>query len=387
MQVHLQGGFGEKGRTSVCVQTQGCRVMLDAGIKVGAGDDSYHPLLAMPAGDLDALVISHAHEDHVGALCWLAAQGFTGPIYMTAETLSEASATLAHYARPEDLAAYPLEAMDIRTVQIGTRFSIGPLAIDTGHSGHVAGGMWIAATGTSATVVYCGDVVPDSAVFPMTSLPQCDLLLLDASYGADPVSAHDRAIAIKAWIATHPEGCLLPTPLAGRSLELIAIQDGAFAISADMIDPLLAQIDTISSHNPSIAKSLTAKVERAHLWSEGDQFPALPLFVHDGMGTAGPAATAIPLALAHQTPILLTGHLPEGSPGAIAFANGQVDWIRLPTHPTLHENIEMCRAISAPRVFGHSCVTADMDQLAGHISALDPKVKTGQTHIVSGRNK
>ncbi|AEI95209.1 MBL fold metallo-hydrolase [Roseobacter litoralis] len=387
MQVHLQGGFGEKGRTSVCVQTQGCSVMLDAGIKVGAGDDSYHPRLALSARDLDALVISHAHEDHVGALCWLAAQGYTGPIYMTAETLAETPAALAQYARPDDLAAHPLASMDIRTVQIGTRFSVGPLAIDTGHSGHVAGGMWIAASDTSAKVVYCGDVVPNSEVFPMTALPQCDLLVIDASYGADPVSAHDRAIAIRAWIATHSGGCVLPTPLAGRSLELIAIQEGPFAISGDMADPLLAQIRAISGHNPKITKRLVAKVERAHLWNRGDQFPTLPLLVHDGMGVAGPAATAIPLAVTRQTPMLFTGHLPDGSPGAIAFANGQADWIRLPTHPTLHENNQMCGTVDAARVFGHSCATADLTDLADHIDALDPTAKTGQTHFVNGRDR
>ncbi len=386
MQLHLQGGFGEKGRTSVCIQADGTNVMLDAGIKVGAGDETYHPLLALPARDLDAVVISHAHEDHVGALCWLAAQGFSGPIYMTAETLSETPLTLAQYARPKDLAAHPLSTLDIRTVQIGHHFAIGQLAIDTGHSGHVGGGMWLAVTSNSASVLFCGDVVPDSAVFPMTPLPACDLLLLDASYGADTVSARERAGAIAAWITAHPGGCLLPTPLSGRSLELIAIQEDLFAIEAGMTDPLLAQIDAISGHNPAMAAQLAVRVRAAHLWHEGDEFPPLPLLVHDGMGSAGPAATTIPLALARELPMLFTGHLPDCSPGAIAHANGQVDWIRLPTHPTLDENISLCRSSGALRVFGHSCPPDGLGELARHIPALDPNVATGQTHMLKGKD-
>lgn len=380
MQLHLQGGFGEKGRTSVCIQADGVNVMLDAGIKVGAGAESYHPQLALSTEELDAVVITHAHEDHVGALCWLAVQGFSGPVYMTAETLAETPTTLAQYARPADLAAHPLATLDIRTVGIGERFSIGKLAIDIGHSGHVAGGMWIAVTSTQARVVYCGDVVPNSAVFPMTPLPTCDLLLLDASYGADPVSAKDRALAIAAWVAEHPGGSLVPTPLSGRSLELIAIHAGPFAIEAGMTDPLLAQIKVISGHNPVMAAQLADRVRAAQLWHEGAAFPRMPLLVHDGMGSAGPAATAIALAIAHQMPMLFTGHLPEGSPGAIAVADGLADWIRLPTHPTLDESVALCRTSGAARVFGHSCPPDEMASLASHIPALDPTVATGQTH-------
>lgn len=382
MKLHLQGGFGEKGRTSICIQADGQNVMLDAGIKVGAGDDSYHPHLALPAAELDAVVITHAHEDHVGALCWLAAQGFSGPIYMTAETLAETPTTLTQYARPADLAAHPLATLNIKTVRIEERFFLGRLAIDTGHSGHVAGGMWIAVTGTNASVVYCGDVVPNSAVFSMTLLPTCDLLLLDAAYGADPVSASDRAAAISAWVAAHSGGSLLPTPLSGRSLELIAIHSGPFAIEAGMTDPLLAQIDAISRYNPVIAAQLEDRVRAAQLWNEGAAFPPLPLLVHDGMGSAGPAANAIPQALARQMPILFSGHLPQGSPGAIAVAEELADWIRLPTHPTLEESIALCRSSGADRVFGHSCPPDDMQNLASHIPALDPTVATGQTHIL-----
>lgn len=387
MQVHLQGGFGEKGRTSVCLQADGTTVMLDAGIKVGAPDDSYHPRLAVAAKDIDALVITHAHEDHVGALCWLAGQGFSGPIYMTAETLSETPTTLAQYARPDDLAAFPLEKMNIQLVEIATPFAIGPLTLNTGHSGHVAGGMWISVAAESSSIVYCGDVVPYSAVFPMTPLPVSDLLLLDASYGADAVPAKTRATSIAAWIAARPNGCLLPTPLSGRSLELIAIQPGPFAIGAGMTKSLMAQIDAISGYNPTMAQQLTDRVRAAHLWREGTSFPTMPLLVHDGMGSAGPAVTAIPQALETETPMLFTGHLPDGSPAAVAYENKQADWIRLPTHPTLDENIRLWTDCAAPRVFGHSCSAGDMVDLGTHITNLNTTVRTGQTHTVEGTLK
>lgn len=385
MDIHLQGGFGEKGRTSVCIQTDETTVMLDAGIKVGAADDTYHPQLAIIAEDLDAVVISHAHEDHVGALCWLAGQGFSGPIYMTAETLTETATTLEQYARPADIEAYPLATMDIRLVQVLTPFSIGSLTINTGHSGHVAGGMWISVTEKSSSVLYCGDVVPNSLVFPMTPLPKSELLILDASYGGDSIPVKERVSAIKAWVTKHEKGCLLPTPLSGRSLELIAIQNGQFAIEAGMIGPLLAQIDAISGYNPDVAKHLANRVQDAHLWQEETSFPLVPLLIHDGMGSAGPAATAIQQALASQTPMLFTGHLPHGSPAAIAYENGKADWIRLPTHPTLDDNIQLWKACGAPHVLGHSCGADGLADLETYIFNLDPFARTGQTQILKGK--
>ena len=384
MQVHLQGGFGEKGRTSVCLQADGTTIMLDAGIKVGASDDTYHPQLAVPAKDLDAVVITHAHEDHVGGLCWLASQGFSGPIYMTKETLAETLATLKQYARPVNIAEYPFAAMDIKLVQITTPFSIGSLTINTGFSGHVAGGMWIGVTGKLSSVLYCGDVVPNSSVFPMTPLPSSDLMLLDASYGADSISAKERAVTIAAWVAAHPKGCLLPTPLSGRSLELIAIQNGKFAIEMGMATPLLAQIDAIMGYNPNMAKHLAARVRGAYLWQEKTKFPPMPLLVYDGMGCAGPAAGGILQALSSYTPILFTGHLPEKSPAAIAYENGKADWVRLPTHPTLDDNIQLWKACGAPLVFGHSCSPEGLADLKTHIFNLDTSVRTGQTHILRG---
>ncbi|MCR4269411.1 MBL fold metallo-hydrolase, partial [Nitratireductor sp. ZSWI3] len=242
LQVDLQGGFGEKGRTSIAVSDGRTRIMLDAGIKVGATGDAYYPRLARPVGEIDALFISHAHEDHIGALCRLLRLGYGGPVYMTAETRAEMPATLAQYADPLDLRDFPPPDAQIRLFRPGETLAVGALQVQTGASGHVVGGVWFAVTGEGTRVVYAADMVPQSAVFQMQPLPSCDLLILDASYGADPVAGSQRARSIAAWVARHAGGCLLPTPLSGRSLELMAAIDTPFAVEAGMRDALAAQI-------------------------------------------------------------------------------------------------------------------------------------------------
>src|SRR5690606_14155457 len=127
------------------------------------------------------------------------------------------------YADAEDLRRHPFPAETIELFEPGQTLRIGGLEIVTGRSGHVVGGVWFAIDDGGRKLVYCADVVPESTVFVMDPIPACDLLVFDASYGADPVSGAERAAALAAWIAAHPQGCLLPTPLSGRSLELMAI--------------------------------------------------------------------------------------------------------------------------------------------------------------------
>jgi phosphoribosyl 1,2-cyclic phosphodiesterase len=379
MQVDLLGGFGEKGRTSLAVRRPAGRVVFNLGIKVGASGADYYPALKGPAGDIEAVLISHAHEDHVGALSWLLAQGFRGRILMTEETKAEAPATLAGYAEPHDLARHPFPADAVETFEPGQTLRIGGLTIATGRSGHVVGGVWFAVDDGTSKLVYCADVVPESAVFGMDPIPACDLLVLDASYGADPVPGAERAAAIANWIAAHPQGCLLPTPLSGRSLELMAALAMPFAIHAAMRPALEAQIGAGAALLPGVAEMLNRRLGKATDWRDGDPLPSCPLLCDDGMGKAGPSARLLPLADASTYPILLTGHLPAGSPGERLHAAGRAAWIRMPTHPTLAGNVAIWEQAGRPAALGHSCSPADLAALKPHIPSLRTECRTGDS--------
>ena len=378
LSLHLQGGFGEKGRTSLGVDDGRTRIVLDAGIKVGAAGDEYYPLPLLPPDRVDALLISHAHEDHVGALCRLLARGYRGPVFMTAQTRAEMFATLAQYADADELRRFPPPDGSIELFDPGDTLAIGSLSVATGASGHVAGGVWFAVSAGESRVVYAADMVPASRVFDMAMPPACDVLALDASYGTDPVTAATRAAEIAAWVASHAGGCLMPTPLSGRSLELMAVLDRPFAIAEGMRAPLAAQIEP-GVLRPGMAELLRARLATAIDWQVGAPFPAMPLLVHDGMGVAGPARPALEAAVAAGLPILLSGHLPAGSPGARLAAQGRADWIRMPTHPTLDENVALWQALGRPMALGHSCDAETLAELGRFIPALQTGARTGHT--------
>ncbi|TPK45839.1 MULTISPECIES: MBL fold metallo-hydrolase [unclassified Mesorhizobium] len=387
MKLDLAGGFGEKGRTSVAVRSGNDRILLDIGIKVGATGAEYYPALDGSIADIDALFVSHAHEDHVGALSWLLSRGYAGPIFMTAETRAEAPATLAGYADPGDLKRFPFPEDRIEIFEPGDLLKSGNLRVRTGRSGHVVGGVWFAVDDGKSRVVYSADVVPDSNVFVMDAIPECDLLVLDASYGADPVPGAARAEAISGWVARHSNGCLLPTPLSGRSLELIAALPGPFAIHAGMRASLEAQIAATSALLPGVSEILRLRLGSAADWTDADPLPSLPLLADDGMGEAGPSSRLLPRADRAGFPVLLTGHLPSGSPGDLLHKAGRADWVRMPTHPTLSGNVGIWEKAGRPETLGHSCASELLDDLKAHIPSLRPQCRTGQSITVRRGNE
>jgi metallo-beta-lactamase family protein len=82
------------------VHTEHARILLDCGLFQGRRADSIERNrdLGVRAGDIDVIVLSHAHIDHSGALPRLYRQGFRGPLYCTPATRDLCAAMLADAA-------------------------------------------------------------------------------------------------------------------------------------------------------------------------------------------------------------------------------------------------------------------------------------------------
>jgi uncharacterized protein len=386
MRLDLHGGFGEKGRTCLGVTVDGYRLLLDAGVKTSAiGTRDYYPALTDEAlAALDAIVVTHAHEDHVAALGWCLAHGFRGRILMTAQTQREVDACLAGYATADERAR--VRDTTIERLALGAHaIELGPLHIATGRSGHMGGSVWIAIETATTRVVYCGDSVPASPVFAVDPPPPADAIVLDASYGDDDTPLAVRAAGIRRWLAAHPQGSVLPTPLFGRSAELCAIVDGPLALAPGMRAALRAQANDTASLAHGIRERLVARIDAARDWTIGEPLPQATLLCDDGMGLAGPSRAVLAEAARLRHPTLFTGHLPHGSPGERMAEQGLAAWIRLPTHPTLTENRALVAACGARLAIGHSCDRTALARLATHLPMLDPALATGDSVDLDAR--
>ncbi|MXW62442.1 MAG: ribonuclease J [Acidimicrobiaceae bacterium] len=124
VRITFLGGLGEIGRNCAAIETQGRIVVLDCG-QMFAGDDLPGVDAVLPdlewlidnADRVDAVIATHAHEDHIGALPYLL-RHMALPIYGSVFTLG----VIEHKLREAGLNG----RADLRRISDGDRMMIGP---------------------------------------------------------------------------------------------------------------------------------------------------------------------------------------------------------------------------------------------------------------------
>jgi ribonuclease J len=157
------GGLGEFGLNAMVIEWQGERLLLDAGMLFpGAelpGIDSIVPdfaYLAQEPGRLHGIVLTHGHEDHIGALAF-ALEAAPAPVYGSPLTLGFARERL----RERDVAA------ELRTLVPGSPVAIGPFRVHAIRVAHSVPDCLALAIETPAGVVLAsGDFKIDAGAPP-----------------------------------------------------------------------------------------------------------------------------------------------------------------------------------------------------------------------------
>ena len=89
IRLHFWGAAQTVTGSSHHLECAGQNILLDCGMFQGRRQEAHdiNAHLALPAAELHAVVLSHAHIDHSGDLPLLAKQGYRGPIYTTPATI------------------------------------------------------------------------------------------------------------------------------------------------------------------------------------------------------------------------------------------------------------------------------------------------------------
>jgi len=102
IRISILGAGRQVGRSCLFLQTPESRVLLDCGVDVAADEAHAYPHIEAPEleiGQIDAIILTHAHLDHSGFIPYLFKYGYRGPVYCTAPTRDVAALTLLDYVK------------------------------------------------------------------------------------------------------------------------------------------------------------------------------------------------------------------------------------------------------------------------------------------------
>jgi metallo-beta-lactamase family protein len=241
------------------VDAGGLRLLVDCG--VAQGRDAHGWAFPDAARDVDALLLTHGHLDHVGSLPALLDGGWDGPIYATAATLDVVRLTLEDAlsmqgARPREIEALVARLQklarpvpyDVPTMIPGLR---GAIALR--EAGHILGSASAEIVSDQSRTILSGDLGrPASPILrdPNESWSAgrpVDLVVMESTYGArDHGRTHDDVsrdlLAILKEAIARKGKVLIPAFAIGRTQVLLWLLDDH--VEAGRLPELPVAIDT-----------------------------------------------------------------------------------------------------------------------------------------------
>lgn len=258
MKIKLTGASGgEVTGSAYVVRTDKATILIDAGMFQGGRQSEAKNRLpqGVKVGDIDSVLLTHAHLDHTGRLPLLFRHGYHKPVYATRATIDLAEIILKDSARIQasdaerrnrkaalrDQPAFeplyePEDILPYRSVVKAVDFQ-KPVAVADGmtarwiEAGHMLGSGSIELTveenGQKKVVVFSGDLGPTTLplIRQFETFQQADAVFLESTYGdrrhrpyAQTVAEFERVVK---KVAKTGGKILVPTFAIGRSQQML----------------------------------------------------------------------------------------------------------------------------------------------------------------------
>ncbi len=199
--VRFLGGAGSVTGSNFLLESEGVKILVDCGMFQGGDfceDANYKPF-PFSAEEIDVVLVTHAHVDHIGRIPKLLRDGFRGKIISTEATkgiaeylLHDSMELLAHDAEKRSLPQLydekdVVSALSVWETRKYEEVSTvpGEFSVQFLNAEHILGSAMIELSRAGRSIVFSGDLGSDDSLLvgPIATLSKPNYLLIESVYG------------------------------------------------------------------------------------------------------------------------------------------------------------------------------------------------------------
>lgn len=290
LRISFLGGFREVGRSCMLVQTKHSRVLVDCGVNPVTNEPEkaypYLNMLGFSLDQLDAVVVSHGHIDHMGFVPYLYEYGYEGPVYATPPTRDFMALLQQDYINvmkksfnvdaPYTKKDIQKELRHVIPIDYGEVVDIGPeIKMTLYNAGHILGSAMVhlhVGEGLH-NLVYSGDIkFGFTRLFDPanTNFPRLETLFVESTYGGwddmMPARAESEMNLLRVIKETldNKGSVLIPVFAVGRSQEILLVLEDFYKRNPDFnvpvyIDGMVLEASAIHTAYPEYLRETLQK--------------------------------------------------------------------------------------------------------------------------------
>ncbi|WP_131732945.1 MBL fold metallo-hydrolase [Actinomadura formosensis] len=337
------GGDTHIGGSCLLIEAGGTRILVDAGLRPGDRAEPPRDIGRALDGPLDAVIVTHAHNDHCGYVPALVARrpdlrviaspetAVLMPVMWadTAKVLAERERGRARWGEAGDVlygrADAEAAARRCEELPFGVARRIGALTAELFPAGHILGAAGAVVRAGDRRVVVTGDIsgfrqetvgghaVPESA-------RAADLLVLESTCCAEDHDGRDLRVGelVRAVAEIHRGGgrVLIPAFALGRAQEIALIMRRHLPEVPVRVDGMAADLAAVFESLDPALRVFEGGTAVANRPAELDAFRTGVVISTSGMLTGGPAVQWASRILPEPgSALFLSGYQDEESPG------------------------------------------------------------------------